>query len=95
MTARSNPCKAARAGCTRDPEPGKVSCRACRMAQARSATERRARLLAARACTVCGAAAALGPDGHPLGTCTEHREYYRARAEASRATGREPEPALP
>lgn len=106
MSNPANPCTAQRAGCSADPEPGRAKCKSCRAVLARDAATRRAERKRARACTVCGKAAAKGEDGQLLATCAAHREYYRARAVVSRAdastvastvasAGRDPESALP
>ena len=84
MTA-PNPCRARRAGCTGDPEPGRSKCAHCRAVLARDEATRRAARRAACACIVCGADADVGADGQPLGTCPTHREYFRSRAVADRA----------
>lgn len=82
-TARENECRGRYAGCTADPPAGKRMCDNCRAEHNRRAADRRAALKAARRCTVCGARAAV-VGGEPLNTCAEHREYFRAAAEAAR-----------
>lgn len=55
-------------------------CATCRLAHNARSAKRRAALLAAGQCTVCGGRA-VRVAGALLTTCGVHREYYRVRAE--------------
>lgn len=65
--------------CAQPPIPGGRRCQACRLAHnARAAMARRMRAAAGK-CWVCGKPGAR-VDGVRLGTCPNHREYFRIRA---------------